>query len=77
MCFGEADYLAAESETRRESSTGRCSPSAALDEDAILARIDTLERLLAEDRARKPKFRKPALQKRWQEEIAALWRRLE
>lgn len=48
-----------------------------VDEDAVLARIDALERLLADDRARKPKFRKPELQRSWQEEIAMLWRQVE
>ena len=48
-----------------------------IDEDAILARVDALERLLSSDRARKPKHRKPELQRGWQEELDRLWRQLE
>jgi len=41
-------------------------------EDEILQRIIELETLLAEDRARKPKFQKPANQDKWQAEIDSL-----
>ncbi|WP_312346998.1 ABC-F family ATP-binding cassette domain-containing protein [Leclercia sp.] len=40
--------------------------------DDLLERLITLERLLEEDRLRKPKHQKPQLQAQWQEEIAAL-----
>ena len=45
--------------------------------DAKLARIDKLETLLSEDKARKPKFQKPARQQEWEKEIAFLWKDLE
>ncbi len=38
----------------------------------LLERLVLLERLLEEDRLRKPKHQKPQLQAQWQEEIAAL-----
>ncbi|MEM7219248.1 MAG: ABC-F family ATP-binding cassette domain-containing protein [Pseudomonadota bacterium] len=53
------------------------SATATSEEDELLERIDTLERLLAADRARKPKFQKPARQAEWQEELDALLGRLE
>ncbi|MDK4746329.1 ABC-F family ATP-binding cassette domain-containing protein [Leclercia adecarboxylata] len=40
--------------------------------DDLLERLIMLERLLEEDRLRKPKHQKPQLQVQWQEEIAAL-----
>lgn len=45
-------------------------------EDALLRRIIQLENLLSADLARKPKFRKPALQAAWREELERLNRRL-
>ena len=45
-------------------------------EEEILARLVELETLLAADLARKPRFQKPALQKKWQDEIALLNERL-
>ena len=47
------------------------------DEDAILARVDELERKLKEDKARKAKFQKPMLQQQWQQELDELWEKLE
>ncbi|WNY87156.1 ABC-F family ATP-binding cassette domain-containing protein [Leclercia adecarboxylata] len=44
--------------------------------DDLLERLITLERLLEEDRLRKPKHQKPQLQAQWQEEIAALMAQL-
>jgi ATP-binding cassette subfamily F protein 3 len=43
----------------------------------VLERIVELEALLAADLGRKPKFQKPKQQQAWQEEIAALYRRLD
>ncbi len=40
--------------------------------DDLLERLVMLEKLLEEDRLRKPKHQKPQLQAQWQEEIAAL-----
>lgn len=51
--------------------------AAATDEEVLLERIVELERLLDEDRARKPKFQKPARQRRWQSELDELMARLE
>jgi len=45
-------------------------------EEGLLARLCELERMLAEDHARKPRHQKPASQQRWQVEIAELSRRL-
>ncbi len=45
--------------------------------DTKLARIDELETLLREDKARKLKFQKPARQQEWEKEIAILWKDLE
>lgn len=45
--------------------------------DDVLTRIVELEDLLARDAARKPKFQKPDRQRRWMEELAALYARLE
>ncbi|MEM7259233.1 MAG: ATP-binding cassette domain-containing protein, partial [Pseudomonadota bacterium] len=45
--------------------------------DDKLNRIETLEKLLREDKARKPKFQKPARQQAWEKEIALLWKDLE
>lgn len=45
--------------------------------DALLARLDRLEGLLKADRARKPRFQKPAKQQEWQAEIDQLWQELE
>ncbi len=44
--------------------------------DDLLARIVELEELLAADKARKPKFRKPERQTAWQTELARLNRLL-
>jgi len=46
-------------------------------DDEALARIVELERLLAADLARKPKFQKPELQSRWRVELDGLYRRLD
>jgi ATPase subunit of ABC transporter with duplicated ATPase domains len=46
-------------------------------EEQVLERIDELETLLAQDKARKPKFQKPALQQQWQSELNTLWAQLE
>jgi len=46
-------------------------------EEDALERIDQLERLLAEDRARKRKHQKPDRQKQWEHELNTLWSRLE
>ena len=48
-----------------------------LDEDAMLARVDELERKLSEDKARKAKYQKPLLQQQWQQELDELWQKLE
>lgn len=45
-----------------------------ISEDQMLERISELERLLAEDKARKPKFQKPKRQEQWQVELDALWK---
>lgn len=47
------------------------------DEEATLARIVDLEKLLSDDLARKPKFQKPDRQSRWREELATLYGALE
>ncbi len=47
------------------------------EEDLLLERLVALENRLAEDLARKEKHQKPALQKEWRKEIAALAARLE
>src|SRR5262249_39424643 len=45
--------------------------------DAILLQhIDEVEMLLAQDKARKAKFQKPALQRQWQAELDRLWAQL-
>ena len=44
--------------------------------DQVLEQIVELERRLAEDEARKAKFRKPALQQRWRDELQVLYARL-
>ena len=46
------------------------------DEDAMLERACELERLLAEERARKPRFQKPKRQQQWQAELDSLLERL-
>ena len=48
----------------------------AASEDDLLERIEELEHKLAQDRARKPKFRKPALQAQWQAELEALYEKI-
>lgn len=48
-----------------------------IDDDALLQRIDELETLLEQDKARKIKFQKPQLQQQWQTELDDLWYRLE
>ena len=47
------------------------------DDDEILGRMVELERLLAEDKARKPRFQKPDRQARWQAELEDLTRKIE
>ena len=44
----------------------------ALSDDALLERLITLEQLLADDVARKPKHQKPQHQEQWREEIAKI-----
>ncbi len=56
----------------------RSSPeSTAESAEQVLESIVELERKLAEDEARKAKFRKPALQQRWRDELQVLYARLE
>jgi ATPase subunit of ABC transporter with duplicated ATPase domains len=43
-----------------------------LDEDRLLERICELEELISQDKARKPKFQKPAKQETWQKELTLL-----
>ena len=45
--------------------------------DDVLSRIVELEDKLDQDRARKPKFQKPALQREWQTQLERLYRCLE
>jgi len=45
-------------------------------DDTLLQRIEELETLLAQDKARKAKFQKPALQRQWQVELDRLWAQL-
>jgi ATPase subunit of ABC transporter with duplicated ATPase domains len=45
-------------------------------DDELLQRIDELETLLAQDKARKARFQKPALQRQWQAELDGLWAKL-
>jgi len=47
-----------------------------LSEDAKLARIDELETLLKNDKARKAKFQKPQRQLEWEQELKRLWAEL-
>lgn len=42
------------------------------DHDTLLERLVSLEQLLADDLARKPKHQKPQLQAQWRKEIATL-----
>ncbi|MGM1327432.1 ABC transporter ATP-binding protein, partial [Klebsiella michiganensis] len=42
------------------------------DQDALLERLVTLEQLLADDLARKPKHQKPQLQAQWRKEMATI-----
>ena len=42
------------------------------DQDALLERLVTLEQLLADDLARKPKHQKPQLQAQWRKEITTI-----
>ncbi len=51
--------------------------SGAMSIDEKLARIEKLETLLREDKARKAKFQKPAKHEQWKSEIASLWKALE
>ena len=56
----------------------RCSTQIGdMTEDEKLARIDELETLLREDKARKPKFQKPKRQQVWEQELAGLWKKLD
>lgn len=59
--------------TRRRQSAASSSPA---NEDETLHRIIELEALLAEDKARKPKFQKPKKQEQWAIEIERLSARL-
>ena len=47
--------------------------SGVMSEDEKLVRIDELETLLREDKARKTKFQKPQRQLVWESELASLW----
>jgi ATPase subunit of ABC transporter with duplicated ATPase domains len=49
----------------------------ATESDLLLERIVELEAKLSDDQGRKPRFQKPALQARWQEELTQLYIRLE
>lgn len=51
-------------------------PARALTEEEALARIETLEQLLNDDLARKPKFQKPERRAQWRDELAQLWQYL-
>lgn len=62
---------------RRTRPTESVVASIATGPDDPLARIIELEALLEADRARKPKFQKPAMQAAWTKEIAALYARLD
>ncbi len=46
-------------------------------EGSLLERIEELEKLVREDKARKPKFQKPEKQRLWCEELESLWQQLE
>jgi ATP-binding cassette, subfamily F, member 3 len=54
----------------------RSSAPAQSTDDRLLQRMDELETLLAQDKARKAKFQKPALQRQWQSELDRLWAKL-
>lgn len=51
--------------------------SAVMTDDDKLMRIDELERLLREDKARKKKFQKPDRQQLWEQELSSLWKGLD
>ncbi|NRE87520.1 ABC-F family ATP-binding cassette domain-containing protein [Klebsiella michiganensis] len=53
-----------------ETTVNRC--EAEDDHDALLERLITLEQLLADDLARKPKHQKPQLQAQWRKEMATI-----
>jgi ABC-type multidrug transport system ATPase subunit len=53
----------------------RSAPAQSTD-DILLQRLDELETLLAQDKARKVKFQKPAIQRQWQAELDRLWAKL-
>jgi ABC-type multidrug transport system ATPase subunit len=53
----------------------RRAPAQSID-DRLLQRIEELETLLAQDKARKARFQKPALQRQWQAELDGLWAQL-
>ena len=59
------------------SSLSTSSTQADTAEADLLDRISDLEKLITEDLARKPKFQKPQRQEAWQQEIDALWHKLE
>jgi ATPase subunit of ABC transporter with duplicated ATPase domains len=63
-------------EARKNEDVRRPSRPAAVTDDA-LSLIVELETKLDEDRARKPKFQKPALQLEWQTQLEELYRRIE
>ena len=73
------DFYASDGRTSTvvSAATGTSETSPAITgEDDLLERIIELERLLSEDRARKPKFQKPARQAAWEEELIQLSRQL-
>lgn len=78
--FYEVVKQNAEPEKARIKTVGktlRAVEKGAMNEDEKLARIDELETLLKEDKARKAKFQKPKRQLVWDRELASLWKDLE
>jgi ATP-binding cassette subfamily F protein 3 len=63
-------------EARRNEDVGRPPRDASIVDDA-LSLIVELETKLDQDRARKPKFQKHALQQEWQTQLEELYRRIE
>jgi ABC-type multidrug transport system ATPase subunit len=76
----DAGYAVTGATGRQEASVGMASqvntPGVEHD-DILLQRIEELESRLAQDKARKVKFQKPALQQQWQAELQQLWAQLE
>ncbi|MEM7363119.1 MAG: ABC-F family ATP-binding cassette domain-containing protein [Pseudomonadota bacterium] len=68
-------FYHSEGVTRKHQQTSDRATS--VDESEVASRIDELERLLSEDRSRKPKFQKPKRQEAWAAELAELWKRLD